>query len=237
MIRYLNSFVITSFIYAFVAVAIFYFYNNSNIIIEKPKAPKTISLNHIELKQETPNALEKPILEEKKELVKEEIKKEIIKPEPVVKKQEPKKEIKKELVKKQEPKSEQIAKQEPTQEVQKTQETVTKNEVVAQKEEVKSIEKVVDEEKVYLDKYLVEIRNLINQNVKYPIRARKLSIEGVVVAKFKLEKDGTVHNITILKGHDFLQNSTIEAIEQASKSFPKTPKSIEIQISIEYKLI
>ena len=237
MIRYLNSFVITSFIYAFVAVAIFYFYNNSNIIIEKPKAPKTISLNHIELKQETTNALEKPILEEKKELVKEEIKKEIIKPEPVVKKQEPKKEIKKELVKKQEPKSEQIAKQEPTQEVQKTQETVTKNEVVAQKEEVKSIEKVVDEEKVYLDKYLVEIRNLINQNVKYPIRARKLSIEGVVVAKFKLEKDGTVHNITILKGHDFLQNSTIEAIEQASKSFPKTPKSIEIQIPIEYKLI
>ena len=237
MIRYLNSFVITSFIYAFVAVAIFYFYNNSNIIIEKPKAPKTISLNHIELKQETPNALEKPILEEKKELVKEEIKKEIIKPEPVVKKQEPKKEIKKELVKKQEPKSEQIAKQEPTQEVQKTQETVTKNEVVAQKEEVKSIEKVVDEEKVYLDKYLVEIRNLINQNVKYPIRARKLSIEGIVVARFKLEKDGTVHNITILKGHDFLQNSTIEAIEQASKSFPKTPKSIEIQIPIEYKLI
>ena len=164
-----------------------------------------------------------------------------------MKKQKPKKEIKKELVKKQEPKSEQIAKQEPkseqiakqepTQEVQKTQETVTKNEVVAQKEEVKSIEKVVDEEKVYLDKYLVEIRNLINQNVKYPIRARKLSIEGIVVARFKLEKDGTVHNITILKGHDFLQNSTIEAIEQASKSFPKTPKSIEIQIPIEYKLI
>lgn len=223
MIRYLNSFVITSFIYAFFAVAIFYFYNNSNIIIEKPKTLKTISLSHIELKQEAPNVLEKPILEEKKELVKEEVKKEIIKPEPVVKKQEPK--------------PEQIAKQEPTQELQKTQETVTKNEVVAQKEEVKSVEKVVDEEKVYLDKYLVEIRNLINQNVKYPMRARKLSIEGVVVAKFKLEKDGTVHNITILKGHDFLQNSTIEAIEQASKSFPKTPKSIEIQIPIEYKLI
>lgn len=233
MIRYLNSFVITSFVYAFTTVAIFYFYNNSDIIIEKPKAPKTISLNHIELKQETSNVLEKPTLEEKKELVKEEVKKEIIKPEPVVKKQEPKKE----LVKKQEPKPEQIAKQEPTQELQKTQETVTKNEVVAQKEEVKSVEKVVDEEKVYLDKYLVEIRNLINQNVKYPMRARKLSIEGVVVAKFKLEKDGTVHNITILKGHDFLQNSTIEAIEQASKSFPKTPKSIEIQIPIEYKLI
>lgn len=237
MIRYLNSFVITSFIYAFFAVAIFYFYNNSNIIIEKPKTLKTISLSHIELKQEAPNVLEKPILEEKKELVKEEVKKEIIKPEPVVKKQEPKKEIKKELVKKQEPKSEQIAKQEPTQELQKTQETVIKNEVVAQKEEVKSIEKVVDEEKVYLDKYLVQIRNLIDQNVKYPIRARKLSIEGIVVARFKLEKDGTVHNITILKGHDFLQNSTIEAIEQASKSFPKTPKSIEIQIPIEYKLI
>ena len=48
MIRYLNSFVITS-LYMLFAVAIFIL-NNNNIIIEKPKTLKTISLSHIELK-------------------------------------------------------------------------------------------------------------------------------------------------------------------------------------------
>ena len=36
---------------------------------------------------------------------------------------------------------------------------------------------------------------------------------------------------------DYFKNSTIEAIEEASKSFPKSEISIEIQIPIEYKLI
>jgi hypothetical protein len=44
-------------------------------------------------------------------------------------------------------------------------------------------------------------------------------------------------NIEIIDGHKFLQNATIEAIQEASKNFPKTNQSIEIQIPIEYKLI
>ena len=81
------------------------------------------------------------------------------------------------------------------------------------------------------------IRDLINQNVKYPLKARKLSIQGVVTVRFKINENGTVENIIIVDGHKFLQNATIEAIEEASKKFPKTNKSIEIQIPIEYKLI
>ena len=81
------------------------------------------------------------------------------------------------------------------------------------------------------------IRDLINQNIKYPLKAKKLSIQGVVTVKFKLNEDGVIENITIIDGHKFLQNATIEAIEEASRNFPKTNKSIEIQIPIEYKLI
>ena len=78
---------------------------------------------------------------------------------------------------------------------------------------------------------------MINENIKYPSKARKLSIEGIVVVKFKISESGSVENIVVLEGHRFLQNATIEAIEEASKKFPKTNKSIEIQIPIVYKLI
>ena len=50
-------------------------------------------------------------------------------------------------------------------------------------------------------------------------------------------ENGDIENITILDGHKFLQNATIEAINEAAKSFPKTNQSIEIQIPIEYKII
>jgi protein TonB len=96
---------------------------------------------------------------------------------------------------------------------------------------------MIDDKKDYLDKYLAQIRDLINKNVKYPSKAKKLSIEGIVIVKFKILEDGTVQNIEIIDGHKFLQTSTIEAIEEASKNFPKTNQSIEIQVPIEYKLI
>jgi protein TonB len=100
-----------------------------------------------------------------------------------------------------------------------------------------STKPVIDEKKEYLDKYLSQIRDSINKNVTYPSKAKKLLIEGTVIVKFKITENGSVEDITIIDGHKFLQSSTIEAIEEASKEFPKTNKSIEIQIPIEYKLI
>ena len=84
---------------------------------------------------------------------------------------------------------------------------------------------------------MAQIKELINKNVKYPSKAKKLSIEGIVIVKFKILEDGTVQNIEIIQGDKFLQTSTIEAIEEASKNFPKTNQNIEIQVPIEYKLI
>ena len=94
-----------------------------------------------------------------------------------------------------------------------------------------------DIQKEYIDNNLALIRTLINENINYPAKAKKLSIEGIVVVKFKISENGSVEDIVVLEGHRFLQNATIEAIEEASKKFPKTDKSIEIQIPIVYKLI
>ena len=233
MNRYFNSFFIALCFYVFFAIGIFYIFANDKIIINKTEVPKTISLNHVELKPEL-----KPLQEEiKKEEPKVEEKKEEVKKELIEKVVEtPKPSIKKKIEKKVVEKKEELKKEtETTKKVEELPSKTTEKIITAEKEIL--TKPIVDEKKDYLDKHLAQIRNLINQNVKYPMKARKLSIEGIVVVRFKILEDGSVENIEIIDGHKFLQNATIEAIQEASKEFPKTNKSIEIQIPIEYKLI
>lgn len=187
----------------------------------------------IEEKAVLAKKIEQKIIEVPNPIIKKEIKKEIKeKVKKVEKKIEKNKKIqKKELVKKEEPSEQNIEKKTENNTEQKTTqiEKPLTNQIFSNQQ--------TDDKKVYLDKHLIQIRNLINQNVKYPRRARKLSIEGIVIVQFKITENGSVENITIIDGHKFLQSATIEAIVEASKSFPKTNKSIEIQIPIEYKLI
>ena len=98
MKRYFSSFFIAFSFYAFFAIGIFYTFANDKIIINKTEVPKTISLNHIELKPETEPVeeikKEEPKVEEKKEEIKKEpIKKTVETPKPIIKKNIEKKEI------------------------------------------------------------------------------------------------------------------------------------------------
>jgi periplasmic protein TonB len=254
MSRYLFSFFFAFGIYALFYVGFFYFLKNNKIILDKPTVNQKISLNHIEMK-----AMEKEIVEDKvvENSIQEEIKEkieEVIKEEKTVETQKPeiknevKKETKEKVIKKVQKKEivekKQITKKEIKDSENPKKETIVKGQIVQKhiqseeivKNQINDLPKV-DDKKVYLDKHLAQIRKLINQNIKYPLRARKLSIQGMVLVKFKITPNGDIENITILDGHKFLQNATIEAINEASKSFPKTNQSIEIQIPIEYKLI
>ena len=226
MRRYFSSFFIAISFYAFFAVCLFYLMANDKIFIKKAEETKLISLNHIELKPEIKEEKKEPE-SQTKEIVKEE--KIVETPKPITPKKVEKKEIEKKTVEKiTEKKVVEKQESEPSKKIQ---------EQVFNKIEEKAPQPLVDEKKDYLDKHLAQIRNLINQNVKYPLKAKKLSIEGIVTVRFKINENGTIENITILDGHKFLQSATIEAIEEASKNFPKTNQSIEIQIPIEYKLI
>ena len=233
MKRYFSSFFIAFSFYAFFTMGIFYIFANDKIIINKTEVPKTISLNHVELKPEIKSLQEEikkeePKVEEKKEEVKKEpIKKTAETLKPLINKKTEEKVVEKKTIEKKDV--------ETTTKVEEAQNKPVEKVIMAEKEILSK--PVVDEKKEYLDKYLVQIRNLINENVKYPLKAKKLSIEGIVIVKFKILEDGSVENIEIIEGHKFLQNATIEAIQEASKNFPKTNKSIEIQIPIEYKLI
>lgn len=239
MKRYLSSFFIAFFSYVFLGLIIFYLFKE-NIIVQKEekKEIKTISLNHIELK---PQIQEKPTEILKEELPVEEIKKELEIQKPIENKPienkitERKKEKPKQKIEKKITESKIVEKH-----IEKNKENIIKENIQSPKVEKEIVEQkqpIIDETKDYLDKHLAQIRNSINQSIKYPQKAKKLSIEGIVIVKFRITEKGTVENILIIDGHKFLQNSTIEAIEEASKSFPKINKSIEIQIPIEYKLI
>ena len=206
---------------------------NDKVFIKKAEETKLISLNHIELKPEIKEEKKEPE-PQTKEIIKEE--KIVETPKPITPKKVEKKEIEKKTVEKITEKK--VVEKQESEPTKKIQEQVNKIEEKAPLSENKLPPKpLLDEKKEYLDKHLAQIRDLINQNIKYPSRARKLSIQGIVLVKFKINENGDIENITILDGHKFLQNATIEAINEAAKSFPKTNQSIEIQIPIEYKII
>ena len=233
MRRYFSSFFIAISFYAFFAVCLFYLMANDKIFIKKAEETKLISLNHIELKPEIKEEEKEPELQTK-EIIKEE--KIVETPKPITSKKVEKKEIEKKTVEKITEKK--VVEKQESEPSKKIQEQVNKIEEKAPVSENKLPPKpLLDEKKDYLDKHLAQIRSLINKNVKYPLKAKKLSIEGIVTVRFKINENGTIENITILDGHKFLQSATIEAIEEASKNFPKTNQSIEIQIPIEYKII
>ena len=227
MRRYFSSFFIAISFYSFFAICLFYIMTNDKIFIKKAEETKLISLNHIELKPEIKEEKKEPE-PQTKEIIKEE--KIVETPKPIIPKKVEKKEIEKKIVEKTVVEKKELESTTKIEEKAKVTENQIPQQLLPQKPPV-------DEKKEYLDKHLEQIRSLINQNVKYPLKAKKLSIEGIVTVKFKINEDGTVENITIIDGHKFLQSATIEAIEDASKSFPKTNQSIEIQIPIEYKLI
>lgn len=228
MSRYFSSFFIAFTIYAITIFFLFFFVNNTKVI-NPSLAPivQKISLNQVELKNESNDNNVKEIIEQKNIQN--------------IKKQEEKVVEKKEIAPKKVVKEEKKSSKE---EIKPTVENKIISEIQEDKEKIvetkidkNNIQNVNSDSKEYVDKNLALIRNLINENVKYPPKARKLSIQGIVVVKFKILENGTVENIEIVEGHTLLQSSTIEAIEEASKKFPKSNSTIEIQIPIEYKLL
>lgn len=229
MNRYCSSFFITTILYLIGTIFLFYAFADILIVEEKKQEELKISLSHVMVQQEQTSS--QPVSEP------------IIEPEPLVEVPTP---IKKKIEK---PKKENIQKkvvekkeiEKPIENKQITADTTQKN-IEVTNEIVKNsqhseINQTKNDSKEYLDRNLTLIRSLINENIKYPSRAKKLSIEGIVVVKFKILANGTVENIEIIEGHAFLKASTIDAIEEASKKFPKSNSNIDVQIAIEYKLI
>jgi periplasmic protein TonB len=109
--------------------------------------------------------------------------------------------------------------------------------VVAQTQPKQATPKA-DIEKEYLDFHLQAIRKLLSENRKYPRNARVLGQEGDVEVSFRLNGDGSVDDISIVKGSGFelLDNAARELIASTAKLFPKPPKSVRVRVPLKYAL-
>lgn len=229
MKSYLNSFLITLFIYLFLGFGFFYTFFDEKKFLKKEESKKMISLSHVEIKKQ--KEIKKKVLKQKK----------VIKKKPIIKPKKVKKEVKKKLVKRAKKPIIKPIKKEPTKKVEEKIVEVVKPKRVAKvpKKQV-TIEKkknsTITEEKSYINKNLLKIREAIQESIKYPKRARLFEIQGKVFVRFDILKDGNVKNIVILKGHRLLTKATIKAIKEASKKFTKTKKSLTIELPIEYRL-
>lgn len=214
--RYFYSFFLTTALYLIIFVSIFYSYE-SFIVKNKKIEDKSIDLNFVSLISQEKIVKKEPIV--KKEEIKKEIKKEIIKK--TIKKEPI---IEKKVVKKTTPKE---IKEKPKKEIKK----IVKKE---QERIIKSVKKSYEEN--FLDEHLKLIAKLIQQNIEYPRMAKRLNIQGSVLVKFIILSNGSVKSIEAINGHKLLIKATIEAIESASKKFPKVKKDITIKVPILYCL-
>jgi len=86
------------------------------------------------------------------------------------------------------------------------------------------------ERKMCSDNYMLQY---IYKNLKYPAKARKLGIQGKVIAQFVVSKDGKLNDIDILSGIcDELKNECIRVI----KSMPTWITNF-VQIEVKVKII
>ena len=214
--RYFYSFFLTIFLYGLVFTGILYSYDS--LIIKNKVKEKSINLNFVSL------------VEQEK----------IVKKEPAVKKEVPKKEVKetkisKKATKKKVLKKEAVKKVVEKKTIRKKTEKEEKKIVKKEQEFIqKSVKKTYEQD--FLDEYLKQIVALIQKNINYPKRAKRLNIQGKVLIKFKILTNGKIIEIESISGHTLLIKSSLEAIENASKEFPQVKKEIVIKVPIEYTL-
>lgn len=87
------------------------------------------------------------------------------------------------------------------------------------------------------NRFLSEIRDYINRFKHYPRIARMLHKQGVVEVEFKLEQNGDIKDIKIIKSAGkILDRAALKCIKKASSYFPKPKSEIDIKVPLEYKL-
>jgi TonB family protein len=73
----------------------------------------------------------------------------------------------------------------------------------------------------------------------YPVEARQMRAEGPVVLRAKVSEDGTVHDVSIVKGNPLLARAAIEAVRKwRFEPFQLNHKPVAIQtdITVDFKL-
>jgi protein TonB len=82
-----------------------------------------------------------------------------------------------------------------------------------------------------------KFREWVNKRTNYPQEAIDAKIKGTVFVTFIVEKDGSVSNVTILKGvHPLLDNEAIKAISESPKWSPGLQRGQPVRVRYQIPL-
>jgi periplasmic protein TonB len=89
----------------------------------------------------------------------------------------------------------------------------------------------------YLNEHFAYIREIIQKNITYPSRARRMGWEGNVIVSFVIRPNGTVCDIKIAEssGFEVLDANVVKTIKCVAP-FPKPPVEAEVRMPITYRL-
>lgn len=89
----------------------------------------------------------------------------------------------------------------------------------------------------YLKEHFAYIKDIIQRNISYPPRARRMGWSGRVVVSFVIDEQGRTSNERILEssGFDLLDCNVIETVREVTP-FPRPPVKAELRVPIIYRL-
>lgn len=253
MNRYLESFLITSFVYLAIGFAFLYAINDIKIEPKKEETITKISLSSVSIAEPVPQQVvaeptpPEPVVEKIPEPI---IEKVVEKPKPkkIEKKVEKPKPIKKPLEKP----VEKIVKKEPPKEMKPVEKVVETEAVVentnptpsvSKATPVPSVPQISAQQKASIeDAYLARIKAKIEKNKVYPRSAKRLKQTGKVIISFDILKDGTIKNVKIVEKSKFakLDLASIELLLKIA-SFEAIPLELNktvwnISVPINYSI-
>ena len=84
---------------------------------------------------------------------------------------------------------------------------------------------------------LTEFRNWVGKRTRYPEAAINNKIRGTVFLTFIVEKDGSVSNVTVVKGvHPLLDEEAVRAISDSPKWSPGLQRGLPVRVRFQIPL-
>jgi len=235
MIRHSRSFFISLIIHSFVFLTLFFAWKSYSDVEKEEEEKVCLKLSNVEIspivsKIKEPQKVHDTVEEKPKKTIQKKV--ETVDAKPVVKP------LQKEESK---IKQTQSAQEIVPQEIPVVKESIVKESVVKkehfeiQKEEPPLKQETSEDE--YIKVNTQKIAQLIQENLSYPISARRKGISGLVVVKFCLSVDAKVSNIKIVESSsEVLSRAAIKTIEDLSEKFPKPDKEVNLSVPINYSL-
>jgi protein TonB len=92
-------------------------------------------------------------------------------------------------------------------------------------------------EKEYVQNNLAQIHKILQENLYYPMSARKRGIQGQVVVKFTLLKNAQIKDIVVVKeSKEILNDAAIKTVESLEKKLPPPTEELTLEVPINYQL-